>query len=637
MARRRSLLSTVLKTAESIGAAARRAAREHERALRRERTATEREARALARMAKAEERELALAAASEEHAENEALLVSIREVLKHAPAKIRSARDYEPLLAAAPFPPPGRSETDRVRFDREAADRLAAVRVPKPIGLLALTAAGVVLALGGVALSFYKLAPGIVCLGAGVIAAIASSWKASLVQQASARAEEARIREEIASRIAADLERDRAAHEESEKLRIARMRALLAGEERACVEAFQAAVDRLELPLDASAVVGMASSDTAEVQVNLHAVEEIPVQRSTLLKTGRITYRNRPKRDVQEDDAWALASLCLLYAAAAFDALPPVETIVLSAFRPGVDPATGQDSELCYASLVVDREDFVRLKLDRLDPIAALRSLEARFSCTATCVLKPVEPFAFEDLGAAGGDLSLARQALALAMACARADSAFEPAEAEAVTALLAERFPLSAPDAKRLSSWRASLAEAPPRIEEPARLLREALPSRDRQLLVERLAQVITADGSVHEKEAALLRSVAAALDLAPTVVDGLVERHAPRSAGGPRAEDSAHERPRLLAALDLPRDSVPDRLAVERSLRRMEDVYAEEKFALVAPELRDMARKRLVAAREAAEKLLLELPAPPQPPTQERSAGVRRENADLDSIFGA
>lgn len=511
MVRRRTLTSSLLKTAESVGVSARRVAREREKSVRQEHALAERDARALARLARQEERELALAAAAEEHAENEALLLSIREVLLRAPATIRDASDYEPLLLPAPFLSSSRAEVDRARRDREVNARLASIRLPRPMGLLVSTGIGVVMALAGVVWCFTTLWAGVVCLVLGSLLAVVSAWKASLQEQALLAAAGTRIGEEVTAEIERDLQRDLAVHEGSERARIARLRALLAGEERICVEVFQAAVDAVELPFDASAVVGMASTDLAEIQVNLPALEEIPLQRSTLLKTGRITYRNRPRREVQEDDAWAVASLCFLYAALAFDALPTLDTIVLSAFRPGVDPATGGDAECCYASVILDREAFLRLKLDRLDPIAALRSLQARFSCSATHLLKAVEPFAMSDL----------------------------------------------------------------------------------------------------------------ATLDAAATGV-----------------EDGGALRSRWLAALDLPPDGDPDRPAVERALRRMEDVYAEDKFALVAPELRDLARARLDQAREASTRLLRELPAPPTPPpltAAEAITTVRRQNEDLDSIFGA
>ncbi|MBI4606627.1 MAG: hypothetical protein HY721_32085, partial [Planctomycetes bacterium] len=128
--------------------------------------------------------------------------------------------------------------------------------------------------------------------------------------------------------------------------------------------------------------------------------------------------------------------------------------------------------------------------------------------------------------------------------------------------------------------------------------------------------------------------RAMAAALDVSPAVAEDLLRRWAPAAALAPGQPAG---RARWLAALDLPGDAVLDRLGVERAARRMEDVYAAEKFALVAPELREMARARLELAREAARALLRDLPeAPPQEAGAKGPGPVRRENPDLDGVFG-
>jgi hypothetical protein len=146
-----------------------------------------------------------------------------------------------------------------------------------------------------------------------------------------------------------------------------------------------------------------------------------------------------------------------------------------------------------------------------------------------------------------------------------------------------------------------------------------------------------MAADGTVGEGEVKLFRNLGEALDLAPAIVDELLRVWVGPASGA--APPDARE-PRL-AALELPPDVRLDRATVERALRRMEDLYAEEKFRLLAPELRDMAARRLSSARRSAEELLHELPPPPPAPEPAApgtvAAGtVRRENPDLDGIFG-
>jgi hypothetical protein len=140
-------------------------------------------------------------------------------------------------------------------------------------------------------------------------------------------------------------------------------------------------------------------------------------------------------------------------------------------------------------------------------------------------------------------------------------------------------------------------------------------------------MLSIAVADGEAKEGEVSLLRSIGAALDVPPAVLDGLLKAWTP-------AADPAS----WMAALDLPQDASLDRPTVERAGRRMQDLYADERFRLLAPELREMASRRRELAARAAEELLREFPEAPAGAESEeaRPGAVRRDNPDLDSIFG-
>jgi uncharacterized tellurite resistance protein B-like protein len=606
-------------------------------------------------------------AATREHEAHEARIQALRDLLRHAPRPIRSRKDHEPELSSAPFPPPERLIEDQRRLEVEVADRLARVRPPLLLVWRAVLALSLTGAVACLVLAWTRPLPGAV----GATACVALAWavrgRIRRSQRQRLRSEEHRIREDVFSSIQAELDRDRALHEGREAERTSRKTALLAGEASACADAFHAAVAGLPLPAGSKARLEMRTPRHAYVHVDLYARSVIPTRRSTLLKSGRVSYRNRPKKEVREDDARGIANLGILLAAAGFDALPSVEEILLSAFRLGVDPATGRDARPCLSSALFDRAGFSRLKFDRLDPIAAVRGFPSRFSCSASFILKPVEPWSSTgwpgDEGAptaeiapdTGRDqskeiiqraedvqdaprlsaLELAQHALALAMACARADGTISPAELESVSRMIEEQFSLGTTEVKRLTLRRASLAESEISIERPANELKDHLSPRERQLLMEKIFSVSVSDGRVGRGELDLFLSIGNALDLAPAFLDDLQRRWAPH--GDP--QDSATvDRGRWLSALELPQDAAIDRAAIERALRRQEDLYSEEKFRLLASELREMAARRLELARRAAAALLTGLPelSPEVGPSSLAEPLVRRENPDLDDIFG-
>jgi uncharacterized tellurite resistance protein B-like protein len=661
--------------AEDAGREARRAARRRELEARRSRAAAERQARAFARLAREEEREEAQARAAGEHAENEELLREIRDVLELAPRRLRRRKEHEEGLAARPFPPPGRETADRARLESSVDARLRSWTPPaEPWPILA-GALGAVGVLAGLGLAFVRPALG----GAAAVAAGAIAFAAWLWRRRSLwarRAEEAaRARAEIAATIAGELERDRTAHEASESERLRRLRGVLEGDAELSAEAFLAAAAALDLPLGASAAFSTLGPGFGELDIDLHAENEIPRQRSTLLKTGRISYRNRAQKEVREDDARAIAALALLYTVLAFDALPALETLIVSAFREGIDPATGHDAEVCLVSFAVDRAEIAALNLERLDPLATVRAFEGRFSMTAGFQLKAVEPLKPEDLAAPEEDgappvaivhgegarraaapaaapvsrrgraaaaeksedasFEIARHVLALAMACARADGAVDAAESRAISSAIESHYALSRTASKRLALERAALAESAIDVEAPAKALRSLLSPLERQLALERIVGAAAGDGRVDVGEVALLECIGLTLDLPPTFILDLLKRWTlPASASEPEGA----RRQRWLAALELPADSTLDRAAVERAGRRILDIYAEHRFELVAPELKDMAARRRELAREAVEGLLSGIPAPPpEPAAADDERAVRRDNPDLDSIFGS
>jgi uncharacterized tellurite resistance protein B-like protein len=412
-----------------------------------------------------------------------------------------------------------------------------------------------------------------------------------------------------------------------------------------------------------------AGPESLALEIALPAVEEaVPAQRSTLLKSGRISYRNRPKRDVIDLHARVVASLPILHGALALDAAPTLQAVLVSGTRDAVDPASGLDGEECLVSVLLDREALSALKLDRVDPVVVLENFEARFRPTVTLGLKPVEPLTAEALLAADAEpvapepapprrsgrvaaasreevpaasapverevppQAAAEDALRLAMACARADGQVVAVELAAVDRLVA-RFAASPAQLKRLRLLRESLVADRIDVEAAALRLRTGLSADKRRLLLEELAAVAAADEAMPEPEVALLERVAAALDVSAAPV---AEAQARLRAA---AEAPARERLGHLAALELPPDADPDVGVLDRALASIRDRYAPERLADLAEEIRALGATRRERAEAAHAALLAALPPERRvaaPVYAAAASEPRRANQDLDAIFG-
>jgi uncharacterized tellurite resistance protein B-like protein len=458
---------------------------------------------------------------------------------------------------------------------------------------------------------------------------------------------------------------------------------LLGGDPPAVEEAIRAAFEAAKLPFRTPArFVAGESGRANRIAIDLPTISLLPERRSSLTKTGKVSWRNWPERERNEAYASLVASLALLYAALALDAAPSLDEVVADGFTPGIDPRTGEDATFCLVSVRTRREVLSKLRLDRLDPVSALENFESRFEIGKGAALKPVEPVdaaseetsrseeeedhpepihiprrgerraaaaaqirerapgVREAAGASGpSEEEIASDALRVAIACARVDGRFEEAELRAIEKLIAKRFAPGEIERRRLDLLREELKVGSIDVGRAAARLKSSLGPIERRLLVEGILEALLAKGAAAEAEVDLLGKVADLLGLPPHAVTEMWGR-----AGGGRG--GAGDRERWLAALELPSDAQVSREVVERSARRILDTYGEGKFSGLGSEFREMARKRREGAEEAQRGLLATLPPPAAPAVPETPQSGKapsappgksvRDNPDLDAIFG-
>jgi hypothetical protein len=253
-------------------------------------------------------------------------------------------------------------------------------------------ALGLLLGAGGVTL--YPGVAGWILLGAAVLVFAISGLMARAQTErklAAAKAAEAeRARAELAPQLADAAERDRIAHERAEEVRVAAVEAILGGEGEAVrarvrrrVRAARSADRGLRGARDAGRRCGPDPGRSARRQRDPAAAQHLAQERPHLVPQpaaegrargrcarGRRALHRVRRRGVRRASVGGLGR----------------GRRVPSWRRPG----DRQDADLCYAAVDFEREAFAELNLDRLDPIATLRGSAARFSCSATFVLKPV-------------------------------------------------------------------------------------------------------------------------------------------------------------------------------------------------------------------------------------------------------
>ncbi len=434
----------------------------------------------------------------------------------------------------------------------------------------------------------------------------------------------------------------------------------LGGESRAVKNAVEKSFSEISLPFPVTTRFEFIAGHSGRVEIDLPGNEVIPKEKSSLTRTGRISYRKIPHRERNEMYAQVVASLGLLYGATALDAAPSLESLLVSELSPAIDPKTGKDTVVCLASILVQRRAISRLRLDRLDPVAALSNFEHRFDVGKGAVLRPVEDLstlpeeplpatparmrrnarlaalppsaAPKTRSAESTESEVAADALRVAVACARSDGSFEQAEIDAIERLIEDRFSPSALEKKRLELLREELKMGAIDVSRAALRLRNRLGPLERRLLVEGILDALMVKGTPEEDEIRLLESVAERLDLSPVLV-----REIKRPRLLPKSDT---DRERWLSALELPADVKITRELVERSASRILDAYSEGRFEGMGAEFQAMARQHREAAEEARKELIRssppEAPEAERKPNEEKPCHVIRHNPDLDEIFG-
>ncbi len=143
-------------------------------------------------------------------------------------------------------------------------------------------------------------------------------------------------------------------------------------------------------------------ASTIAIDVQLPPEESFPdteysvAEKQVKVTTRKVTATRR--RQLYRDYAHGVA---LRVVGEVYHRLPSVSLVLISAFAPRLDEATGHIDDVYLYSAMVNKAEWKKINFDALDqvePVAALERFELRRSMTKTGVFKPVEPFGDSDV-----------------------------------------------------------------------------------------------------------------------------------------------------------------------------------------------------------------------------------------------
>ncbi|OIJ16913.1 hypothetical protein BKP37_04450 [Anaerobacillus alkalilacustris] len=149
----------------------------------------------------------------------------------------------------------------------------------------------------------------------------------------------------------------------------------------------------LDFPLDTNVSFDILSSDTACIDVDLPTMEEIPLTKASILKSGKLKVQKKSQREMREHYAIMVGGTALYLCSYVFSLLPTCEKIIISGYTQIQNKATGYVEDQYIYSLKVDKEIFYSLNMSDVHPIAAFENFHQKIDVTKTYIFKEIEPY----------------------------------------------------------------------------------------------------------------------------------------------------------------------------------------------------------------------------------------------------
>ncbi|ADU30019.1 DUF4236 domain-containing protein [Evansella cellulosilytica] len=156
-------------------------------------------------------------------------------------------------------------------------------------------------------------------------------------------------------------------------------------------------LDELDFPLETDVDFQLINKDTVFLDINLPTMEEIPVKKASILKTGRLKVQEKTQREHREHYAILIGATALYLASFFFGYLPSLKTVYVSGYNQAIDESTGLDHDRYIYSIKVDRKTFYSLNMSKVHPIKAFDNFEPRLKVTKTFIFKEIEPYKIDE------------------------------------------------------------------------------------------------------------------------------------------------------------------------------------------------------------------------------------------------
>lgn len=127
------------------------------------------------------------------------------------------------------------------------------------------------------------------------------------------------------------------------------------------------------------------------IDLDLPEIEDLPKKTATILKSGKISVKNKTQKLLKEDFANCITGLGLLIGGVAFMSGAGVKKVSISGYSQRIDKKDGVEKDDYLYTVQFDREQFSNINFENIEPLETFKLFPHQMLISKTFEFTPVE------------------------------------------------------------------------------------------------------------------------------------------------------------------------------------------------------------------------------------------------------
>lgn len=165
------------------------------------------------------------------------------------------------------------------------------------------------------------------------------------------------------------------------------------GDDNAVSAQLDASLAALELPCEFSLDYDIdVELGIARLNLDLPEIEDIPSKKATILASGKVSVKDKSKKELSEDYATCVTGLAFFFSGILFNISSRINTIEVAGYTQRLDGKTGNITDQYIYAVRFDRETFKGLKFRSIVPYESFELFPHVMDLTKQMVFKTIVP-----------------------------------------------------------------------------------------------------------------------------------------------------------------------------------------------------------------------------------------------------